>query len=427
MENLKEKLNMLHEKGLLYIFAGSFLTKAISFFGSIFLIRALSKFDYGILSYLDNIYGYVWILAGMGMSNAILRYVVREETLDGKFGRFQYAVKYGFVWNVGLIVLGAVFNLVYPHPAEYKPYSWLLFVLFASLPFQYVSDNVLGNERAMFANKRYALLALAMSFLIIASKVICGNLFGIRGAVISQACVYVCLAILYYSGTRRKHYKNAKSEQVESPERKEINTYAFQYMITNGLWAIFMLNDIYLLGRFCQPEIVADYKVAYTIPGCVALISSSIGIFVAPYFVKNERDTAWVRKTYKTTYAATALLVGAICAFIALLAKPLVLWLYDEQYLSTVPIMRILLLAAFFNCGLRYTTANIMAAMGKIKYNMIVSAIGTALQIIINVIAIPRFGVYGVAYTSCFVYLVMAIILFAVFYVQYYKDPKLEQ
>ena len=190
-------------------------------------------------------------------------------------------------------------------------------------------------------------------------------------------------------------------------------------MITNGLWAVFMLNDTFLLGRFCSAETLAEYKVAYTIPGCVSLISSSIGLFVAPYFVKHENDTPWIAQKYKHTFFASAGLIALVCMGIVCLSNPIVRILYGSQYLPIVPVMRLLLLAAFCNCGLRYTTANILAAMGQIKYNMIVSAVGTIMQIIINIYMIPKYSTTGVAITSCFVYFMMAIILFCIFYKKY--------
>ena len=75
---------------------------------------------------------------------------------------------------------------------------------------------------------------------------------------------------------------------------------------------------------------------------------------------------------------------------------------------------------AFFHCGLRFTTANILAAMGKVKYNMAVSIIGMAAQLLINFQIIPIYGAIGVALTSCIVYGIMAVCLLAVFVKQYY-------
>ena len=423
IEKAKQSLKTLWEKGLVHIFAGSFLTKCISFFGSIVLVKALSKFEYGVLGYLENIYGYVWIFAGLGLSNAILRFCVLGESRDQKRAFFSYAVKTAFLCNIALVLIGSLFNTVYPHRTDYAPYAWLLFILLPSLPFQYLTDNVLGHERAMFDNRRYVLFSMILSISVIAGKVLFGHWFGIRGAVFSQAGTYLVLGLVFLASTCKKHYGSLRLSAGEGiVNRKEVNSYSVQYMITNGLWAIFMLNDVYLLGRFAPAEVLAEYKVAYTIPGCVTLISTSIGIFVAPYFVKNENDRAWVRDNYKKAFLATAALVGAVCAAITVLAKYLVLWLYGEQYLPAVPVMRLLLIASFCNCGLRYTTANILAAMGQVKYNMAVSAVGTVLQILINLWMIPRYSSYGVAITSCIVYSFMAVSLFIVFYQKYYRS-----
>ena len=84
--------------------------------------------------------------------------------------------------------------------------------------------------------------------------------------------------------------------------------------------------------------------------------------------------------------------------------------------------MIMLLLASFFNCGLRYTSANILAALGRVKYNMIISCIGIVVQIGINLVVIPVYGPVGVAITSCIVYSFMAVCLLMIFYKKYYKN-----
>ena len=420
MSSMGNMLKKIWNKGLPHIFAGSFLTKCISFFGSIVLVRTLSKSDYGVLSYLENIYGYIWIFAGLGLSNAILRFVVLKDEKEYKQRYFEYAVKTAMMYNLLLILLAAILNTFYPHRAEYQDYSWLFYILLMSLPFQYVTDNVLGHERAMFDNRRYVAFSLVLSFAVISSKILFGKLYGLYGAVFSQAAVYILLAVLFYGSTCKTHYGRVSfPKRGKLENEKEVNVYSLQYMITNGLWALFMLNDTFILGRFYGAEMIAEYRVAYTIPGSVALISSSIGIFVAPYFVRNEKNREWVRDRFKKTYLLSAVFVAAVCALIAVLTQPLVKFLYGEQYLTVVPVMRLLLLAAFFNCGLRYTTANILAAMGQVKYNMIISAIGMILQIIINLIIVPHYAAMGIATTSCIVYLFMAASLMIIFYRKY--------
>ena len=420
MEKLRTIVNNILKKGLLHILTGTFLTKVVSFFGSVFLVRVLSKEDYGILGYLENIYGYVWIFAGMGLSNAILRYVILGESKQEKYNYYTYARNKGFFWNCILILFVGIFSFFYPHPAAYRDYVWLLYILLFSLPFQYITDNVLCNERAMFANQRYAVFSFVLTAVVIFGKTILGNIGGISWTVMGQALIYIFLALIFSLSTTGKYFSGIKSGVLNAGKKKEINLYSIQYMITNGLWAVFMLNDTFLLGRFCSPEVLAEYKVAYTIPGSVTLLSTSIGIFVAPYFVKNENNKEWIRKNFKKTYLAVAAFVGMACVAIMVLAKPVIVILYGKEYLSVITIMRILLVAAFLNCGLRYTTANILAAMGKVKYNMMISVIGMVLQVVINVQIIPAFGALGVAITSCVVYGIMAAGLLAIFIKQYF-------
>ena len=95
--------------------------------------------------------------------------------------------------------------------------------------------------------------------------------------------------------------------------------------------------------------------------------------------------------------------------------QPLIIFIYGENYLNIITLMRILLVASFFNCGLRYTTANILAAMGQVKYNMFVSLFGMIAQVFINIMIIPLYGVIGLAITSCIVYAGMALVLFYLF------------
>ena len=414
-------LKTIWEKGAIHIFTGSFLTKLVSFFGSIVLVRVISKQDYGILGYLENIYGYVLFFAGMGMTNSILRYVVLGKDANEKNNYFSYIYKFAFVWNLILVSIVFFINIIYPHPEAYQEYIWMLNILLVTLPFYYLTDNALANERATFQNQRFAFFSFIISASIILGKVLFGVYFSIKGVLIGQCVVYIIFAVFLMHSTIERNYKNSVPQRLNKSDKIRVNNYAIQYMITNGLWSLFMLNDTFLLGRFSGPEVLAEYKVAYVIPGAVNLISSSIGIFVAPYFVKNENNIGWIRKNFRKVYAINAAFVGAICFLISVLANIVVSILYGNQYLSAVAVMRILLLAAFFNCGLRYTTANILAAMGKVKYNMICSIFGIAIQLGINIYMVPKYGATGVAITSCIVYLCMAIYLFLVFVVEYYK------
>lgn len=418
---LKDRILRLYKAGIIHIFLGTFFLKVVSFFGTTFLVHMLSKEEFGILGYMENIYGYAFVLAGMGLSNAILRYVVLGKNLEEKYSYFILSCKYGMIWNLFLSLITGFISSLFPHPAAYAPHIGLIAVLLTGLPFQYICDCVLCNERAMFANQRYVALSLCVSITAIAGKMFGAGIWGMYGSVLGQAAAYVILSVICFYASKQSYYQEVRVVSLPLKKKKEAALYAFQYMITNGLWAVFMLNDTFLLGRFCAPGVIANYKVAYTIPGSLTFISSSLGLFISPYFIRHETNRAWIKRYFLYTYGITACFVGTGCLIIGILSPILIRVLYGEQYLDIVNIMRILLIAAFFNCGLRYTTANILASMGKIRYNMLFSAMGMIIQIGMNVLLIPRYGAEGVAFTSCAVYFFMAVGLLVVFYKEYWK------
>lgn len=420
ISNFREQLAKLWEKGAFHIFIGSFLTKFVAFFGSIFLVRVLSKTSYGVLGYIENIYGYVYIFSSMGLGNALLRYVILSKTPEEKFGYYTYTITRGTLFNLFLFLIASIGALFYPHPTEFASAKWLLLIVLFAIPFQDVADNNSLTYRAMLDNKRYAMTSFLISSVLISSKYIGALLFDIKGVVFANLIVYASFGIGLCVVTYNVYFKGIKPIQLKQSKKKIVNNYALQYMITSGVWAVFMLNDIFLLGRLTgSAATVANYKVAYVLAGNIALISNAIGIYVGPYFVQHETDYAWVWRNYKKVFGIIVGLIAPLVLILFIFSKPIILLLYGIQYVEVVPIMRGLLIAAFANSALRYTTAHILSSMGQVKYNMIISAVGMIFQIGLNIMVIPIYGALGAVFTSIFVYMMMALALAIVFIKKY--------
>ena len=424
---VREKWTSLRDQGALHIFIGSFITKFVAFFASIFIVHLFSKPDYGVLGYVENIFGYVYLLAGLGLTNAALRYVIISEE-EHKYSVYHYIIKRSTIYNVIIVLLAVIiFCWIYPFGEDFSRVRYLLPLLLISLPVHSLSDSGSMMLRSMFANKRYAVLSCLLGVSVLVFKYVFSLLWGLPGAFISNVTIYGFWAVYLLLTIHNAYFKGCRPTPLPAAERREINTYSLQFMITNGLWTVFMLNDVFLLGRITQnATLVADYKVAYAFPGNIALFSASIGIFVAPLFVKHEKEPAWVRKNYRLVLLATTVIIGAVSAVLAIWAGPIIKLVYGEEYLSVVPVMRVLLLAAFINNAFRYTNANLLSAMGRVKVNLYVSLMGTLLQVGINFLVIPRYGAMGVAYTSVLVYTLMAIAVSGAFLYYYFRKPDRE-
>ena len=268
----------------------------------------------------------------------------------------------------------------------------------------------------MFSNKKYAMLSFITSAAVILGKLIGASIAGLMGVIITGVIVNCTLAAVMRNSSEKKYFQSVQLEIVNQKQKKQIVSYSLQYMVTNGMWTLFMLIDVFMLGKLSDnPTMIADYKVAYAWPANISIICTAIGVFIAPYFIKNENNSIWIRKNYVRTFLLSFAFVGLAGLVMIILAKPLIFIYGGSEYYNIIPVMRVLTIGSVINNGLRYTTANIFAAMGKIKFNMIVSIIGIVMQIALNMYMIPKYGMYGPAFSGIINYSLMAIILFICF------------
>ena len=406
-----DKLKKLYRTGALHIITGTFALKFVAFFGSIVVVRLLSKTDYGLLGYVESIYGYALVFAGLGLSNGLFRYMIIAKGKIEQKQVFNFIVKNSFLVNLIISIIICIASVVMN----------LLFVLAFLTPLQYLLDEMLCVLRTFFENKLYAYGTFFSSVVLILGRIVGAWTGGVRGVVWSRVVLNGIIATYAFVAVYKRFFITEAVPALAKSKRKEVLIYSLQYMITNGFWAIFMLNGSFLIGTLLNdPRGLADYKAASAIPAGISIFASAVGIFVSPYFTKNENDKAWVRKNYKRVYIISAILTGSLAVFISLIAGPLIGFVYGERYMNVVPLMRIFALAAFCNSGLRFTTANLLACMGEIKYNMFTSAGGIIAQLVLDLGLIPVLGVMGAAIVDCIVYFLMAAVLFVIFYRKFY-------
>lgn len=424
---IKEKIKLFFSKGLFHIFTGSLLTRFVSFFASIVVVRILTKNDYGILSYYENLYNYFFLLAGYGLVNSVVRYVVISDSIDEKFSVVHFSKVNGNIFNCFLILVGILFTLVYRHPQQFASHRWFLVLMLLFLPFQYLVNLDIRTERAFYDNKRFAIVSFLYSVSIVLFKLSGAMIWQLFGAICFPLVVHLVYSFIISLSDKKKYFSNAQLISISSEKSKEINKYAVQYMITNGLWAIFTLNSTFILGKTIgKPELLADYKIASVIPGLLSIISSSFGIYVSPYFAKNENKNnyLWVRKNWSKVMILSSIAIGVTVVFLYFFAPVVIDIVFSNKYSSSYPIMRLLLISAFFDGGIRYPTSNLLASMNKIRYNMMVSVLGIILQLILATYLVSKYSVFGIAIANIVVQIFMAVLINLLFFYYFFIKNK---
>lgn len=170
MSNTSKIFSVLKEKNALDIFASTFITKAIAFLGSIALIQLLSKQDYGLLGSLENIYAYIQLLAGLGLNNAALRWLVLKDSPAERKGIFANTLVFGTTFNIMLVAITVIAFYLFPIEAAFDNIIWMLPIMLVAILFQYVYETGVFSLRALLKNRTFAILSIVSAFLVWGSK-----------------------------------------------------------------------------------------------------------------------------------------------------------------------------------------------------------------------------------------------------------------
>lgn len=419
-EKIIEKIKLLLNKGAVHILLGNFLIKFVGLFGSIFIVRFLTKEEYGILGYIENIYSYASIFVGLGISLGIMRYLVIADEDKRKNDLYVFALKFQTAFNLILVASISVFFYKFVDNEFTKDSGYLLNIYLCSLIFLDITQTNLSLERARLENKKYMWMSALSAICSVLFRVIGAYGEGITGVIIGKVLADILVAISITIYIYKSFITKNGNERNKIKNRGEIIKYSFHNMISNGVWILFMITDVFLISHLTSDAtLLAEYKVAYMIPSNMAIITSSVIVFIVPYFIKHENDKTWVKNNFLKGIKLNCLMMGTLLILLELLAKPIIYILYGSTYLNVVPLMRILLVAHFINSAIKSFAASLLTSMGYAKENLIISIVGFILQVAMAYNVIPRYGLIGLAIGSCFVYMFIAVCVIITFAVKF--------
>ncbi|VEP13840.1 putative polysaccharide transport protein [Hyella patelloides LEGE 07179] len=155
-------------------------------------------------------------------------------------------------------------------------------------------------------------------------------------------------------------------------------------------------SDDLLIGYFLGPVALGYYTVAYRLLMVMLQLFTSVTSKVAlPVFSKLQQEPERLRPIFYKLILLTSCVSFPSFLVVAVLAPELVIIVFGKQWLPVVPVMRILSLIGIIH-SISYFNNNIIMAMGKPFWNLIVNF----LAMIINVIGfaiVVRWGIVAVA------------------------------
>lgn len=421
MNEILKKIKLLIKDGFFHILIGNVLIKMVGFLSSIFIVRLISKADYGYLAYADNLYQYINLLSGLGLSTAILKFCSPKR----KKGENKYllniamiiGILFQLIASIILVIIISFKEITFPQARK------IICILILYPTITQIVSTMQSYIRSQLNNKLYAKMGVIQTLAVFAASLPLAYIWGIYGVVFVR---YFAMALVILIGFRFVSADLPVSiipSKVAADEYRLFWKVSLSMMMANLFSMIMPINEMFLINNYIRDEIVsANYKVAILIPSQIVFLTSSVVIYLFP---KLAQMADVLEDALKKTVKVGGLLFGIIVIIctIGYIVSPLIIRLvYGEKYIDAIQLSKIYWIVYGINAGFRMLPMNVLPAIGSTIFNSFVSIISCIAHVIILRVFIVSYGIYGAPYSLIIIYIVSGCIYWFYLYIKCMKN-----
>ncbi len=412
-QSIRSIINRIIETGFINVFSSTAFMKIASFAYSIIIVRIISKADYGVYTYANNIYNLFMLFSGFGMALSVLQICSEQSNNKEKSQRtYNYCCSVALHFNVILSLSIASFSCVFDFSIEG---SSRLLLLMSLLPIPSIIFNLQQNKlRTDLKNKEYANLNMLASGLLYLLSTLGAIIYGLEGIIYGHLLSY--LIPVFISWRKYGNRITFRRIRLSKDEKKPILSVASISMLNSGMTQLMLILSTFILGQLIRDEnVIAQYRVASMIPCALVFIPSSVMVWAYPYFAKRKGENRWIYDIYKKLTLICGS-VNLVITFICIVFSDLIIKIvFGSQYVECSDAFQIMMLYFCVTGTFGQISGNILMTQRKLIANFVIGIIGIVVSIVMNFIFIPSMNENGAALSqlisACVMGLLSAIVL----------------
>lgn len=373
-------------KGVVWTAIQNWGSQVISFAVFLLLARLLEPKVFGLVALASVFFAFMQVFLDQGFSQAIIqRRELEQEHLDTAFWT---NISIGLLLLIISVALADLVAALFKQPLLVPIIRWLsLSFLFSSL--NSVQSAILSRELAFKTLAKRTLIAMFAGGVcgVVMAFLHCG-VWSLVGQQLTNGLVGV---LVLWSSTRWR-----PGFRFSQQHFKELFSYGINVVGINALTFLNRRSDDFLIGYFLGPVALGYYTVAYRILLIVTqLMIGTINKTAMPIFSRLQKEPERMRQAFYSAIAITSLVAFPVFVGLSVLAPELVVVVFGQRWVPSIPVMQILNLVGLLYAGFYYNGPVIMS-LGKPSWNLWLNC----LQAVCNVSAFyisVRWGIVAVA------------------------------
>jgi O-antigen/teichoic acid export membrane protein len=378
-------------KNTFVLFAANVINMVLGFFYGVYTARYLGAENYGTLALAIAFISLFTVFTDFGLQQLTVREVARDKTLAVKYlSNIAFLKLFLVALAYGLIVI-SVNLLGYPAFTIQVIYLMALSMVFGAFVgmFTSVFQAFEKMEYASFGSILNNVLMLA------------GALFAISHGlnVMTFAAIYLMSSalVLTYTVAIAIWLGLWPHREYDFTFMKDLFKRALPFGIGSLFLIYYLWIDRVIISIMLNDTMVGYYSAAYNLINVLSFIPNAFVVSLFPimanYFTKSDKS---LNTIYRISIKYMYMLALPIVIGTTLLGPNIIELIYGAGFLPSVQPLKILIWAEFF-VYIDVLLGQMLYSINKERVIMIYAGMGAALNIILNLLLITRFGLAGAA------------------------------
>lgn len=384
-----------------------------------FLGRDLGPSGLGTYMLVYTIYLFGIQFAGFGIGPSLTKYTAefKDDTIKSK----QYI-------STGLIssfIVGSIMALLLYVLSEFisikifnsPQMNSLLKLTALTYPFLAIYNAVLGTLNGYSKMKIYAFFNLSLYLSILLMSIFLVHFLNkdLIGAVLGfiLPTIFFGLIALFLAIFRLK--LNLRNFVPQKEIIKTLIYFGFYIVLGNSIAYLYVNLDSLMIGYYLSSEDVGVYSISLIFIQGLTLIPNSMQLVTNPIITRyySKKQYSILASTMKNIAFKVFLISVFISLLIVITGKTIITNIFNPSFISAYYPLLILLIGYSIYSPLR-SIGTFYSSIGKVKLPYKISILSAFLNLIFNIILIPKYGISGAAMATSIALIILTYINFVI-------------
>lgn len=354
--------------------------------------RFLGPSNYGLIKYAASVISFVLPLMKLGFDATLVHELVEKPDKEGEI--IGTSLTLNLVSSLACMGVVSVFTLLFDAGQTETIIVCIIYsvsLLFSALEmiqywFQY---KLMSKYSSLIMLGAYFIVSAYKIFLLVTQKSVFWFAFSNS---LEYAVVAISLIVLYLKKGGKMSFSLCMGKNMLSRSK--------HYIVSAMMLVVIQNTDHIMLTSITGTAENGYYSAAITCAGIAQFVYNAIIDSFRPIILEDKKNnSSEFELNVSRLYSITQYMAITQSVFFSVFADLIVNVLYGQEYLETVPVLRILVW--FFSFSIMGSVRNVwILAEQKQKYLWIINLSGAVFNIILNAFMIPHWGACGAAFAS---------------------------